>query len=351
MQGCARNGNFNLEIVDAALSNGVPWPFSFAGMAAQPKKYRKLQDLRAATPHVSKSALESILQYVEKHGLPEHKTAKAMRLANQSVVKGANGHGPLLVHQDVLCNDGSTVKVEFVNLCSFAHFLYKQGGCFYHRMREMLGAHAGKIGLCLYSDEVCPGNPLAANTSRKCWVVYASFKEWGPLLSNENAWMTLCIVRSSVVADLQAGISQIMKKLLALIFLNPWCDVEDMGICLQPPKQYPGEAVRRLTLSLAVVIQDGQAQKMTWSVKGDAGSRFCSLCSNCFSHHDDEDDLHHACHFIKHRDLVQHSSAEMLASWDRMAGRYQNCSAIFGKTGSKQLASHILLKLCWHAKN
>ena len=63
----------------------------------------------------------------------------------------------------------------------------------------------GMLGLCLYSDELCPGNPLAASTNRKCWAIYAGFKEMGPVLSNEFAWITICIRRSTVVAGLEAN--------------------------------------------------------------------------------------------------------------------------------------------------
>ena len=66
---------------------------------------------------------------------------------------------------------------------------------------------------------------------------------------------------------------------------------------------------------------------MTWSVKGDSGSRFCSLCSNCFSHETDEDGIHIACRFTAHNQLIQHTSQEMFESWDRMAMRAEACSA------------------------
>ena len=286
--------------------------------AQQPKKYRKLADLRAHVPHVSKQALESILKYVDKNGLPEKRTAKDMRNASRCVIQLADGHGPLLVHQDIAMQDGSSIKVEFLNLCSFLHFAYKAGGGFYRAMSQMLDK-TDKLSLVFYSDEVCPGNPLAPSLSRKCWVIYAGFKEMGPLLSCESAWITCCVLRSDVVAKAEATMSQVMKRMLHLVFQNPWCDVEHLGILLQDPQEK--EASRRLRLSLACFVQDGQAQKMTWSVKGDSGSRFCSLCSNCFCSKSaganpdpDDEDMDTACHFTKHAQLVQHSSEEMLAS-------------------------------------
>ena len=177
----------------------------------QPKR-RKINDLRKTAPHVSKAALESVLKYVSKHGMPDTRTAKSMRAANRAVIAEADAYGPLLVHQDLVLQDGGNVKVQFLNFCSFLHYAYKLGGCWYQAINNMLDNNNGPLGLCLYSDEVCPGNPLAANPSRKCWIVYAGFKEMGPLLGNENSWITLCVLRSSIVAGIEAGMSQIMKK-------------------------------------------------------------------------------------------------------------------------------------------
>ena len=296
-------------------------------MAEREQKLRKLHNLRVANPQVSKSCLESLLKYVEHAGLPEKKSAKDMRDANRSLLAGANAYGPLLVHQDLVCLDGSSCKVQFVNLLSFIHYSYKQGGSFYNAFKTLLDEHDSMLGLCLYSDELCPGNPLAASTNRKCWAIYAGFKEMGPLLSNEFAWITICILRSTVVAGLEANMSQVMKKVLFTIFQNPWGEVEHAGILLQPPEQHAGEEHRRVKLYLSFFVQDGQAQKMTWSVKGDSGSRFCSLCSNCFSHMTDEDGVGAGCDFTCHAQLVQHPSEEMFASWDRMQVRYNTCNA------------------------
>ena len=296
-------------------------------LALPQNKHRKLLDLRGHVPRVSKAALERILKYMALEGLPGQRSAKAMRQASKGLVDEANGYGPLLVLQDVVGQDGSISRVQFLNYCSFLHYAYKQGGGFYRAMKTQLDKHAGHLGLCLYSDEVCPGNVLAPDTTRKCWVVYAGLKEMDSLLSSEHAWVTLCIVRSSLVARLEANISQIMGRVLQLVFENPWCDVQHAGMLLQPPPEHAGAAPRRLFLKLALFIQDGQAQKMTWSVKGDSGSRFCSLCSNCFSHETDEDGLHVACRFTAHSQLVQHTSQEMFESWDRMALRAETCSS------------------------
>ena len=222
-------------------------------LALPQNKHRKLLDLRGHVPHVSKAALERILKYVALEGLPGQRSAKAMRQASKGLVDEANGYGPLLVLQDVVGQDGSISRVQFLNYCSFLHYAYKQGGGFYRAMKTQLDKHAGHLGLYLYSDEVCPGNVLAPDTTRKCWVVYAGLKEMDSLLSSEHAWVTLCIVRSSLVSRLEANISQIMGRVLQLVFENPWCAVQHAGMLLQPPPEHAGAAPRRLFLQARAV--------------------------------------------------------------------------------------------------
>ena len=168
------------------------------------KRTKTKEIVKIAGSKPSKSCLESLLKYVEHAGLPEKKSATDMRNANRSLLAQANAYGPLLLHQDLVCLDGSNCKIQFVNLLSFVHYSYKQGGSSYNAFKSLPDEHDNLLGLCLYSDELCPGNPLAASTNRKCLAILAGFKEVGPLLSNEFAWVTICTLRSTVVAGLEA---------------------------------------------------------------------------------------------------------------------------------------------------
>eukprot|EP00439_Symbiodinium_sp_Y106_P077435 s1600_g16.t1 len=67
----------------------------WSGTAILAKRLRLLgvrsmkESTKKAVPHVSKSSLESILKYVDKHGLPERLDAKAMRDANRALLADA----------------------------------------------------------------------------------------------------------------------------------------------------------------------------------------------------------------------------------------------------------------------
>lgn len=158
-------------------------------MAEREKKLRKLQDLRAQTPYVSKSALEGILSWAKQNGELPLASSKHMREASRATFAGANAYGPVLVEKEVLMADGSKMSLPFLNLHSFLHAGYSAGGALFELLKDV----AGPAGLALYSDEVCPGNALAASTPRKCWVVYAGIVQSHRHLQNEKKLGSLCV--------------------------------------------------------------------------------------------------------------------------------------------------------------
>ena len=301
------------------------------------QKLRKLQTLRADVPYVSKSALESILTWVQKNGPTELMTAKHMREATRATLAAAGTYGPVLVLKPVVMCDGSHKELPFLQFHSFVHAAYKAGGALFNILKDV----AGPVGLVLYSDEVCPGNVLAASPARKCWVVYAGFVKAGRLLQNEKAWVTLCCLKSSTIQKAGAGMPQILKIILHMIFNAESVDVLDMGILLQGPQGCAaGYERKHLKLSFSFMVHDGAAHKMRWSLKGDAGSRFCGLCKNVFSHMADEEGMLNVSCWTSVSLLQLTSSMEVLASWERMAHRASNA-------GDKLLDVPFRTMLCW----
>jgi hypothetical protein len=56
--------------------------------------------------------------------------------------------------------------------------------------------------LCLYSDEVDPGDPLLGKHARKFQACFWSIIDFGATaLSHEELWFTVCVVRSTIVRD------------------------------------------------------------------------------------------------------------------------------------------------------
>lgn len=135
--------------------------------------------------------------------------------------------------------------------------------------------------LVVYSDEVVPGNALSADNRRKMWVIYISFVELGPAaLSREDSWFCVTAKRSSEVAKVAGGISQVFSGVLRFMFGESGFNIKTAGIYLPLGGAIGGT---RLFAELGVILQDGGAHKLVWHCKGDAGTRFCMLCRNLVS--------------------------------------------------------------------
>ena len=241
-------------------------------------KLRKLRDLRQNT-HASKAAVAELLNNVSKSGLPELGSANNIREANRQLLEECDKE------VSFKCKDGSALQLHVLNLLTFLFQAFCAGGAFYDLIKTFADAEEA-AGLILYSDEICPCNPLASVASRKLWIVYAAIKEMGVALCNENSWVTLFVCRSSLVSQIEGHMAQVMRVLLEGIFDRNFAEVQALGILLKSPAKDALEPYYRLRLKFQCFVQDGAAMKCSYSMKGDAGMRFCVLCANVFSRRD-----------------------------------------------------------------
>jgi len=248
--------------------------------SSRPHKLQKLDELKRKHPFVTQSALSSLVSEFKKEGLPQLSSRKHQSEAKKLASSG-EAYGPLIRKVSLSCCDGESISLEVVNYLTFLALAFQSGGALYEGLCKAFAAGCSydqPFKLLLYSDEIVPGNPLGHTLSRKVWVFYASIVELGGSnLQKEIAWQCLCICRSSLVSKLQAGVSQIFAAILKIIFcgdFNP-----SVGLTLKGPD---GQH-QKLFLSFGGMLQDGAANKFAWSIKGDAGSRFCILCKNLFA--------------------------------------------------------------------
>lgn len=280
-------------------------------------KLRKLRDLRQNTPHASKAAVAGLLNNVSKSGLPELTSANNIREANRQLLEECDAYGPLFKEVSFKCKDGSTLQLHVLNLLTFLFQAFCAGGAFYDLIKTFADAEEA-AGLILYSDEICPCNPLASVASRKLWILSAAIKEMGVALRNENSWVTLFVCRSSLVSQSEGHMAQVMRVLLEGIFDRNFAEVQALGILLKSPAKDALEPYCRLRLKFQCSVQDGAAMKCSYSMKGDAGTRFCVLCANAFSRRDNEDDLSEVSKFLNVSDLRLTTNQELLDSWKRL---------------------------------
>ena len=126
------------------------------------------------------------------------------------------------------------------------------------------------LRLILYGDGITPGNVLAHQNKRKCWVWYLSFMEFGPLLlSREEFWLPIAVHPSAVCNAMPAGISGLTASILKVL---------DLG----SPLVVMGRSYR---MELYAILADEEGLNSMWHTKGALPFFFfgftCGICFSC----------------------------------------------------------------------
>ena len=230
-------------------------------------------------------------------------------------------YGPLLQQWQTQNIDGTTGKIWLNNFWSYLAALCFEGGSYKELLHKTAQIHGmnehNPLQLCLYTDEVIPGNILG-KCERRTWAIYGSFMNFSlQTLGSEYAWILLACIRSSTVSKMHAGIGQVMALVLKSIFFNPLCPAE--GGVLLPCKD---EAPWRLYVKLHAILQDGSGHKYTYNAKGDSGWKYCLLCSAhgkvVAADEDCEEGEDVVTHQMKLSQLLVHTDNENLESFDRL---------------------------------
>ena len=269
-------------------------------------KLRKLNGFRRSLPSMSVSAFSSFLKEAQKGDLPSLTERKHVKEATLHALPDSI-YGPMLVAAQLKAKQLPNKKpkefeeVLLANPLTMLQAAYGQGGSFHKLVQDTLKSIPCSLGeawnVLLYADEIQPGQTLGIHGG------YASILEFGSIaLSNELAWLPICAVPSNHVSGIEAGISQVFVKILQQFFLNPICNV---GSGLRLKGKEAGDSCT-LFLQLGGLLQDGQAQKLVYSSKGDGGSRLCIMCANLYSEKTDicGEDTVLKCQLIDEKDLI-----------------------------------------------
>lgn len=230
---------------------------------SRPAKFARLESLRRKSPYVSQSALAGIIADIRENGLPDNTSRASMQRATQFSLEQHDQYGPLLEKLELANNKGGSA-IDATNVATYLAALYRSSS-----YRDLLlrtysmspCSYEKPWGLCIYSDEIVPGNVLGP-ASRKHWGIYGSFVQYSlEDLGNELSWMVLCGARTSLVNEVEGGMSHLMATLVKNIFCREDYDPA-LGILLPSPE--PGLPALKLFFSLQMVLQDGASQKATW---------------------------------------------------------------------------------------
>ena len=289
-------------------------------------KLRKLNKLRMRVPHTSDSALAAILKDVAENGIPDLVSRNHIHEAAMQLLDIDTANGKLLIQLPLTTVAGGVELVYAVNPFAFQSHAYYNGGSFQTLLDDTVvregHSYDNPLKLVIYGDEVTPGKELAHDNQRKIWCLYFSFGELLPVFHMEEAWFPLLILRTSIVARIAGGVSQVYAECIRLFFGGLPSNMCTGG-CVLVDKA--GKLLRLFAI-LWMVIQDGGAHKVLWHCKGDAGTRFCMICKDASVTVDsgevDEDDVPILiCPDIRSDNVNLASDADIRGTVDRLAAR------------------------------
>jgi hypothetical protein len=268
-----------------------------------------------------------VLEEIASDGLPDLHSRRDLARATAAIVTANTPYGPILKHVPLISITGEPISMLVTNPFAMLWRAVAQGGSFSKVMIDKLQASPcspeAPWRLALYSDEVVPGNQLSHDNRRKVWVVYYSFLELGTsMMAKEDSWFCLLAKRSSEVAEVSGGMSQIFGAIAKLFFGADVHNLSTGGMVLSGPD---GQN-HRLFAKLSMFLQDGGAHKVVWHCKGDAGTKLCMLCRNLYSRESelvDEDGTNLlTCSLIFEADLDFATDGDIRGSVRRLATSY-----------------------------
>ncbi len=194
-----------------------------AAAADKAAKAQKVMVAKRTLPHCSASAFTAMVKLARTADMSEFPSRRTALREARSETLGHTPYGPMITTVTLLATPPYANRTMYVaNPLAYLHRAFEAGGGFFELMKAQHEKRPSSLespwSVCLYSDEVVPGNQLATHHSRKMWMIYFSFLELHQHLSNERAWAPIVAEQSDKLKTVQAGISQVFRRVIKLLF-------------------------------------------------------------------------------------------------------------------------------------
>ena len=318
-------------------------------MASRSSELDRMNSLRGRLPYMSQSALSSILKIYrdEPDIVPKAVRRADIRDARDAMVRRRTPYGALHQCMDVETIKGGTIKVEYQHPMAMLYTISIDSPWFSNMVERAHNTtpsnHARPWSLIYYNDEVTIGNQLRKRNPRKCEAIYWSLLEFGlDALSDEEAWLEVCVLRSATRKTLRGGISALTAAILGHFFDDDTHNASTGGICLQ---LHSGRSIV-IFIEFAMLLADEAALHAIFEHKGSGGLKICMLCANVYNWKyvcDGEAMLAtggvaHTCHDISKLQLQSNALIKAIM------GRLAAANAVMSKTRYASLTK----KLGWN---
>ena len=237
----------------------------------------RLPRLQACGRHTKTSTIQMLMELQSSGALAGESTERELRRQMQHATEAhANAMTPYGKVVQGIRLDSSKLKTwEICHPFALLWYLTSISVNFADMMRKCTTS-GRPLRLVVYVDGLIPGNPFRPEKSRKLECIYWTFVDWpGWLLSRTFAWPCLSIIRSSVVEDLEGGMSYLARVILKIFFPDDG-DSFERGILVNLPSGEPLLVKAIFVGWLADLL--GHKEITQW--KGTGGNMCCHECAN-----------------------------------------------------------------------
>ena len=260
------------------MGKKVGQPLSVPEAAA---KRVKVEQKLLSTGACTRGGLIACLAHLEEVGLLVEgacgSTGRQMRREVQRAIeshsRAKTPYGTVVQTMDLGTKE--LQRWEYVNPFAYLYHLTSISPPFAELMSECIGNGSKPLRLILYIDEIDPGNPLRPDYGRATQDIYWCFADWPQWALQRSAiWMVFGILRTSLMVDLPAGASGLMRSIMNIFF--PAEGTSFLAGCLIKK----GSASIVLRANFAGFMADEKALKEIMLVKGASGTKCCPTCKN-----------------------------------------------------------------------
>ena len=160
---------------------------------AEPKaKSARPSNLQSRLPFISGNALSAVLKLMRDEALPDAISRPSLVRVRDQDTRIDTPYG--LIHQQIDLPNVSGDKPHTIEIQHPLAILYhtaKESASFADVLRPLIASASpsNPLRICMYTDEVLPGNALAVKTERKVWAFYWTILELGSsALSDEDVF-------------------------------------------------------------------------------------------------------------------------------------------------------------------
>jgi hypothetical protein len=146
--------------------------------------------------------------------------------------------------------------------------------CFEKLLLSLRGVQR-ELQLCVYADEVTPGDVFKPDNARKAALLYATLLNFDENLHSKYSWLPVFVVKHHLVEKIAGGLSRIFRDIFRF-----WKDsaIFQHGVVLELPRS--GETMYIKILPKVWTLEDYAAVSSTWSSKTASGLCPCIWCAN-----------------------------------------------------------------------